>query len=82
MESHTPKHVRYNVFYNELCRYYKICSNRYNFLHKINNTFNLLLIRGYQRNLLIKGIKQFFNKDISKMGKFGINNIEEVIIQL
>ena len=82
VQSNIPKRVPYNVFYNELYRYHNICSNQHSFLQKTANTFNLLLNMGYQRKFLISGIKRFFNKYISKMGKFGFCDIKEIINQI
>ena len=61
-QSNIPIEVGHNVFYSQILRYGKICSNVENFLIPLRKSFRILLERGYRYRSLINCIKKCFQK--------------------
>ena len=78
-QSNIPIEVGHNVFYSQILRYGKICSNVENFLIPLRKSFRILLDRGYRYRSLINCIKKCFQKNDSVFRKFNIQN-EDIIL--
>ena len=70
-----PMQLGYNVFYGQVLRYSRICSDKHAFLNKTKYLFNTMRDRGYNINMLYKSFKKLFIKDHFNLLKFGYSEV-------
>ena len=81
-QSNIPIDVGYNVFYSQVLRYGKACSNLNNFLIPLRKTFRLLINRGYKYKKLISRIKKCFQKYDDVFRKYSIKDKNTIILNI
>ena len=78
-QSNIPLEVGYNVFYSQILRFGKICSEFESFICSLHKVFLKLIDRGYQHSNLIDIIKRCLRKNSIVFHRYNIMD-EKVIL--
>ena len=81
-ESCVPVKLGYQVFYGQVLRYSFICSNKEFFISHSRKLLNVLLKRGYKKQLLLKYFCKCINKYNFIIFKFGFNDARNAMDEL
>ena len=73
-----PMQLGYNVFYGQILRYCRICSNKESFIEKCRQLFSIMKNRGYDKHILFKSFKKVFIKDHFNLFKFGYSHLIDI----
>ena len=67
--------IGYNLFYSQLIRYYKICSEVQDFIHSSRNLYRELSLRGYSRWGLVRKFLLFIRNNGEVNNKYNVNDV-------
>ena len=73
-----PMALGYNIYFGQVLRYAKICSDRRDFIRASAGLFRTLYIRGYNKETLYKRFIKVFRKDNFLLYKFGYVDVSDV----
>ena len=69
--------IGYNLFYSQLIRYYKICSEVQDFIHSNRKLYRELSLRGYSHWGLVRKFHLFIKNNSEVINKYNINDVTE-----
>ena len=75
-----PLHIGYNIFFGQILRYSRICSQKEDFINKAATLYVTLVNRGYGERKLVGSFRKIFDKDQFILFKYGYNNIAEAML--
>ena len=70
--------IGYNLFYSQLIRYYKICSEVQDFIHSSRNLYRELSLRGYSHWGLVRKFLLFIKNNSEVINKYNVNDVTEM----
>ena len=70
--------IGYNLFYSQLIRYYKICSEVQDFIHSSRNLYRELSLRGYSHWGLVRKFLLFIKNNSEVINKYNVNDVTEI----
>ncbi len=81
-QSNIPLQVGYNVFYSQVLRYRKICTEFETFVFNLKKVFHKLINRGYNHSSLIDITKRCLNKNSLVFQKYAILDNSIILDQI
>ena len=75
-----PLNIGYNIFFGQILRYSRICSQKDDFITKAASLYVTLVNRGYGDRKLVGSFRKIFDKDQFILFKYGYNNIAEALL--